>query len=113
MMWRHGLFNCQDLNVNSNADDAQVANLIRMGGHRSILDNSVQFTDFAAENRDLELGDTLARLRQDRLAAFAFGGVATVLLSIPFLNVLVLPVAVCGGAVLWRSLEAKSSVDRL
>ena len=47
MMWRHGLFNCQELNVNSNADDAQIANLIRMGGYRSIFDNSVQFTDFA------------------------------------------------------------------
>ena len=46
-MWRHGLFNCQELNINSNADDAQIANLIRMKGFRSILDNSVQFTDFA------------------------------------------------------------------
>ena len=42
-----GLFNCQELNINSNADDAQIANLIRMKGFRSILDNSVQFTDFA------------------------------------------------------------------
>ena len=47
MMWRHGLFNCQELNIKSNADDAQIANLIRMKGFRSILDNSVQFTDFA------------------------------------------------------------------
>lgn len=47
MMWRHDSFDCQELNINSNADDAQIATLIRLGGYRSILDNSVQFTDFA------------------------------------------------------------------
>ena len=47
MMWRHGTFRSVDLNVDSNADDAQIATLIRIAGLRSILDANAAFTDFA------------------------------------------------------------------
>ena len=47
MMWRHGTFSSDDLLVDSNADDAQIASLIRFGGLRSILDEDASFIDFA------------------------------------------------------------------
>ena len=47
MMWRHGAFRTDDLLVESNADDAQIASLIRFGGLRSIIDHNASFIDFA------------------------------------------------------------------
>ena len=47
MMWRHGAFRTDDLLTESNADDAQIASLIRFGGLRSIFDEDASFVDFA------------------------------------------------------------------
>ena len=47
MMWRHGAFRTDDLLIESNADDAQIASLIRFGGLRSIFDEDASFIDFA------------------------------------------------------------------
>jgi cellulose synthase/poly-beta-1,6-N-acetylglucosamine synthase-like glycosyltransferase len=47
MMWRHGSFRPDDLLIESNADDAQIASLIRFGGLRSIFDEDASFIDFA------------------------------------------------------------------
>ena len=47
MMWRHGSFDASDLNTDCNADDAQIASLIRINGLRSIFDSKASFTDFA------------------------------------------------------------------
>ena len=47
MMWRHGSFDAADLNTDCNADDAQIASLIRIGGLRSVFDSEASFIDFA------------------------------------------------------------------
>jgi cellulose synthase/poly-beta-1,6-N-acetylglucosamine synthase-like glycosyltransferase len=47
MMWRHGSFSPSDLNTDSNADDAQIASLVRISGLRSIFDPEAYFIDFA------------------------------------------------------------------
>ena len=65
---------------------------------------AVQFVDYAAENRGLEFGDTVALLRANRWAAFGLGAPAALLLAIPFAALVVIPAAVCGGALLWRRL---------
>ena len=65
---------------------------------------AVQFVDYAAENRGLDFADTIALLRANRAAAFGLGAPAALLLAVPFAAVLVIPAAVCGGAVLWRRL---------
>ena len=67
---------------------------------------AVQFVDYAAENRGLDFGETLAALRANRPAALGFGAVAGALLAIPFAALVVIPAAVCGGALLWRRLDA-------
>lgn len=63
---------------------------------------AVQFVDYAAENRGLDFEETLVVLRRHRPAALAFGGIAALLLAVPFAALLVVPAAVCGGALLWR-----------
>ena len=65
---------------------------------------AVQFVDYAAENRGLEFGATVALLRANRWAAFGLGAPAALLLAIPFAAIAVIPAAVCGGALLWRRL---------
>lgn len=65
---------------------------------------AVQFVDYAAGNRGLEFRDTVALLRTNRAAAFGFGAPVALLLAVPFAALVVIPVAVCGGAVLWRRL---------
>ena len=47
MMWRLSSLDLSLLNVNSNADDAQIATAIRMSGLRSIFDEKASFTDVA------------------------------------------------------------------
>ena len=65
---------------------------------------AVQFVDYAAENRALDFRDTLALLRANRAAVFGFGAPVALLLAIPFAALVVIPAAVCGGAILWRRL---------
>tara|TARA_Y100000591_G_scaffold178625_1_gene154178 strand:+ start:1276 stop:2487 length:1212 start_codon:yes stop_codon:yes gene_type:complete len=52
MMWRHGSFSASNLNTNANADDAQIASLVRFGGLKSIFDGEANFTDFAPPTID-------------------------------------------------------------
>ena len=47
MMWRHKRFSSQQLNVHSNADDAQIATGIRLNGLRSLHDSGIYFEDIA------------------------------------------------------------------
>ena len=65
---------------------------------------AVQFADYAAENRGLAFPDTVALLRANRLAALGLGAPVALLLAVPFAAVVVIPAAVCGGALLWRRL---------
>ena len=47
MMWRHKGFSSLQLNVHSNADDAQIATGIRLNGLRSLHDSDIYFEDIA------------------------------------------------------------------
>ena len=47
MMWRRKGFSSQQLNVHSNADDAQIATGVRLNGLRSIHDSEIHFEDIA------------------------------------------------------------------
>ncbi len=69
---------------------------------------AVQFVDYPTENRQQPFQVTLDRLKSNRAAALAFGACATGVLMIPLLNFLLIPVAVAGGTLLWRSLEERN-----
>lgn len=66
---------------------------------------AVQFADYPTENRQRPFTETLDRLKANRAAALVFGACATGALAIPFLNFLLIPVAVAGGTLLWHDLE--------
>ena len=66
---------------------------------------ALHFVDFASENRGLQLDDTIARLRANPGPAFGFGAAVALLMAVPFAALVVIPAAVCGGAVLWRRLS--------
>ena len=72
MMWRHGSFNPADLNTDCNADDAQIASLIRIGGLRSIFDSEASFTDFAPTTLDGQRRQKIRRAQglQNMLSRF-------------------------------------------
>ena len=66
---------------------------------------AVQFVDYPTENRQRPFQETLTLLKSNRAAALTFGLCATGALMIPLLNFLLIPVAVAGGTLLWRSLN--------
>jgi len=70
---------------------------------------AVQFADYPTENRNDDFRDTLRRLRGRRAASLGFGLAASLALSIPFLNFLLIPAAVAGGTLLWHRTEAVES----
>ena len=47
MMWRNSGFSSKQLNVHSNADDAQIATGVRLNGLRSLHDSEIYFEDIA------------------------------------------------------------------
>ena len=50
MMWRDDAFDSNALNINSNADDAQIATNVRIQGLRVIQDADTHFIDYAPKN---------------------------------------------------------------
>ena len=59
------------------------------------------FTDYALSNHGLNLAAIRRVLRQRWMLTMGFGCVAFVAFMIPLFNLLAVPAAVCGGAVLW------------
>ena len=72
---------------------------------------AVQFADYPAENRGLPFAETLVQLRANRATAFGFGACATLALAIPFLNFLLIPVAVAGGTLLWHRVQPEKTAN--
>ena len=70
---------------------------------------AIQFVDLPGENRSWPFERTLDLLRSNRSAALSFGACIAALLSIPLINVLAIPLAIAGGAVLWHRLEKADS----
>lgn len=66
---------------------------------------ALQFVDYAAENRGLPFAATRTLLAEHRAAALGFGALAALALAVPLAALVVVPAAVCGGAVLWRRLQ--------
>ncbi len=59
------------------------------------------FTDYSMSNHGMRLAEIRRTLRARLLLTLGFGSVAFLACMIPFLNILAVPAAVCGGAVLW------------
>jgi len=66
---------------------------------------AIQFCDYPSENRGRPFRETVTLLERHRAAALGYGACATLALSIPLVNFLLIPVAVAGGTILWRRLQ--------
>lgn len=66
---------------------------------------SIQYIDYAADNNGLSFDETLQRLHQHRAAVFSFGLVIMCITLLPLINLVIVPIAICGATLLW--------VDRL
>jgi cellulose synthase/poly-beta-1,6-N-acetylglucosamine synthase-like glycosyltransferase len=51
LVWRSNLVKSTDLNIMSNADDAQIATAVRLAGFRAIQDPELKFTDYMPSTR--------------------------------------------------------------
>lgn len=72
---------------------------------------ALQFVDYASENRGLPFAATRALLAEHGAAALGFGSLAALALAIPLAAPVVVPAAVCGGAVLWRRLQPAAAQE--
>ncbi len=62
---------------------------------------AIQYADYAADNNDVSFSDLKARLGNARLAAITFGLPAYLLLTVPVINLILMPVGVAGGTRFW------------
>ena len=63
---------------------------------------SIQYCDYAADNRGVSFTDMLKRLKQDRGYVWGFGATTTLVMMVPFVNLLIMPAAVVGSTLLWE-----------
>ena len=62
---------------------------------------ALQYADYAADNNDVPIRELLARLRARRFHSLMFGLPAYLLLTLPVVNLILMPVGVAGGTRFW------------
>ncbi|MET4695593.1 sulfate transporter CysZ [Endozoicomonas lisbonensis] len=63
---------------------------------------SIQYCDYAADNRGVSFNDMLVRLREQRSGVWGFGATVSLVLLVPFINLVIMPAAVVGSTLLWE-----------
>lgn len=62
---------------------------------------AIQYADYGADNNDLSFSELKSRLKQCRMDAVLFGLPAYLLLTVPVVNLVLMPVGVAGGTRFW------------
>ncbi len=62
---------------------------------------ALQYADYGADNNDVSIRELRARLGKAKLQAILFGLPAYLLLTIPIVNLVLMPVGVAGGTKFW------------
>ncbi len=62
---------------------------------------SVQYVDYGFDNHKVSFSQMIETMKQKRTNNLSFGLMVTLFSAIPFVNLLVMPVAVCGGTAMW------------
>ena len=62
---------------------------------------SIQYADYAADNNDVSFGELQSRMRARRFDALMFGLPAYLLLTVPVVNLILMPIGVAGGTRFW------------
>lgn len=61
----------------------------------------IQYIDYGADNRIVSFKDALRELRAKRWLVIGFGGGVMALTLVPLVNLIIMPMAVVGGTLLW------------
>ncbi len=70
---------------------------------------SIQYCDYAADNRGVSFKSMLFRLKSDKGRVWGFGATVTLVLLVPFINLLIMPAAVIGSTLLWEERIEKNT----
>ena len=62
---------------------------------------TLQYIDYPADNHHLSFTALRHQLKSQRFSTTGFGGTIMVCSMIPFINILILPIAVAGGTLFW------------
>ncbi|AFH92456.1 TPA: sulfate transporter CysZ [Providencia stuartii] len=62
---------------------------------------SIQYCDYPFDNHRVSFSEMKNALAKDRMNNIQFGGAVSVLMMIPILNLIIMPVAVCGATLMW------------
>ncbi|KJY85508.1 cysteine biosynthesis protein CysZ [Vibrio galatheae] len=62
---------------------------------------AIQYCDYPFDNHKVPFNDMRNNLKQKQGKAYAFGALVSVFTTIPILNLIVMPVAVCGATSMW------------
>lgn len=62
---------------------------------------AIQYCDYPFDNHKVSFTDMRRALRQHKIANLQFGALVSLFTLIPFLNLVILPVAVCGATAMW------------
>ncbi len=62
---------------------------------------AIQYCDYPYDNHKISFNDMKAQLRGDLTGSYSFGMTVSIASMVPFLNLLVMPVAVCGATAMW------------
>lgn len=62
---------------------------------------AIQYCDYPFDNHKISFEDMKSDLRQDKFTAYSFGSLVAICTMIPLLNLIVMPVAVCGATAMW------------
>ena len=73
---------------------------------------AVQYCDYAFDNNKYNFDYMRNVLRQNKSACFGFGSAVSIFTMVPFLNLVVMPVAICGATAMWVD-ELKNQTEAL
>ncbi len=62
---------------------------------------AIQYSDYAFDNHKISFSDMRNNLKQKQTKAYGFGSCVALFTTIPFLNLFIMPVAVCGATAMW------------
>ncbi|KKX74846.1 cysteine biosynthesis protein CysZ, partial [Vibrio parahaemolyticus] len=62
---------------------------------------AIQYWDYRFDNHKIPFNDIRYKLKQKQGIAYRFGVLVSVLTTIPILNLIVMPVALCGATDMW------------
>ncbi|GAB1440997.1 hypothetical protein MASR2M36_37820 [Providencia sp.] len=62
---------------------------------------SIQYCDYPFDNHRVGFSDMKQALAKERVRNIQFGSVVSLLMMVPFVNLVIMPVAVCGATLMW------------